>query len=254
MDSFILEDVNSLLKLQKGDSSRLNHIKELCEANEIISLSDRKYIERLSSQYLRKSENLEPKKPDKPKFIPIEEAPIPSQTRIETKESDVQTVHLEEVEIPKIKSDKSFTNNLDFLSNKKIIYGLGAIVLAIILIAIAAVEFDDIQLISDVPPSSNIKPTLPFVLESDESSYDASDIISISGNIDSPLSESVRVSIENEQGKLIWAENLDLKNNGDFSTLVIAGGTGWENDGEYIIIGEYEKLSEKISFNFVAIK
>jgi len=28
MDSFIVEDVNELLKLKKGDSSRLNHIKE----------------------------------------------------------------------------------------------------------------------------------------------------------------------------------------------------------------------------------
>jgi len=52
MDSFILEDVNELLRLKKGDSSRLIHIKELSEANGIISLSDRKYVERLSSQYL----------------------------------------------------------------------------------------------------------------------------------------------------------------------------------------------------------
>ena len=62
MDSFILEDVNSLLKLKKGDPARLEHIKELCEANGIISLSDRKYIERLSSQYLQKHERAEKKK------------------------------------------------------------------------------------------------------------------------------------------------------------------------------------------------
>jgi len=53
MDSFIVEDVNELLKLKKGDSNRLNSIKNACESNEIISISDRKYIERLSSQFLR---------------------------------------------------------------------------------------------------------------------------------------------------------------------------------------------------------
>jgi len=254
MDSYILEDVNSLLKLKKGDSTRLSHIKELCEGNGIISLSDRKYIERLSSQYLRKNENIEPKKQDKPKFIPIEEAPTPSQTDIDYQEPNVQTVQLEEEEILKIRSDKSFTQNIEFLSNKKMIYAIGAIILAIILIAIVAVEYDGIQVISNIPSSSNTESPLPLTLESDESSYDTSDIISISGKITSPLSESVRISIENEQGKLIWAENLDLKNDGGFSTLALAGGLGWENSGEYNLIAEHEELIEKISFNFVALK
>jgi hypothetical protein len=252
MDSFILEDVNSLLKLKKGDSSRLNHIKELCEANEIISISDRKYIERLSSQYLQKHENVGPKKLDKPKFIPIEEPPSTSLTDIKYKESNDQTIQLGEVKIPKASSDKSLVKNLDFFSNKKMIYAFGAIFLAIILIVIVAVEYDGIQVISNIPSSSNTEPVLPFTLESDKSSYETADIISISGKIASPLSETVRVSIENEQGKLIWAENLDLKNNGEFSTLVIAGGIGWEKSGKYVLIGEHDGLSEKNSFNFVA--
>ena len=251
MDSFILEDVKSLLKLKKGDSTRLNHIKELCETNEIISLSDRKYIERLSSQNLHK--NAGPKKPEKPIFIPIEEPPSPSQTVSESKESIYQTEQFEEVETPKVSSDKSFPKIPDFLSNKKIIYSIGSIVLAIILIAIVAVEYDGIQDISDFPSSSNTEQTLPFRLESDKSSYETSDIISISGKIASPSSEIVRVSIENEQGKLIWAENLDLKNNGEFSTLALAGGTGWENSGKYILISEHEELTEQISFNFAAL-
>ena len=251
MDSFILEDVKSLLKLKKGDSTRLNHIKELCETNEIISLSDRKYIERLSSQNLHK--NAGPKKPEKPIFIPIEEPPSPSQTVIESKESSDQSEQFEEVETPKVRSDKSLPKIPDFLSNKKIIYSIGSIVLAIILIAIVAVEYDGIQVIFDSPSSSNTEPALPFTLESDKSSYETSDIISISGKIASPSSEIVRVSIENEQGKLIWAENLDLKNNGEFSTLALAGGKGWENSGKYILISEHEELTEQISFNFAAL-
>ena len=257
MDSFILEDVKSLLKLKKGDSARLNHIKELSEANEIISLSDRKYIERLSSQYLRKFEKVESKKQDKPKFIPIEESPSLSQTEIEPEKSNDLTFQLEEVETLEKKTDHSFTKNLDFLSNRKIIYSLGTIVLAIVLIAVIAVGYDGIQI--DWNSQNNLPPSapgssLPFTLESDKSSYETSDIVSISGKIISPVAETVRVSIENEQGNVIWAENLDLKNDGEFSTLSIAGGAGWENSGEYILIAEHEDLTEQISFIFDALK
>ncbi|MGI0076909.1 MAG: hypothetical protein ACREAU_05835, partial [Nitrosopumilaceae archaeon] len=91
MDSFIVEDVNALLKLKKGDPSRLNRIKDLCEANEIVSLSDRKYIERLVSQYLSKFEKKKPKSQDKPRLIPIEESPIFTPKTFETDASKHQT-------------------------------------------------------------------------------------------------------------------------------------------------------------------
>src|SRR3989304_4829035 len=98
MDSFIVEDVNALLKLKKGDPSRLNHIKDLCEANEIVSLSDRKYIERLASQYLSKFEQKKPKSQDKPRLIPIEES-ISTPKTFETDASKHQTDLLKEVQI-----------------------------------------------------------------------------------------------------------------------------------------------------------
>ena len=76
MDSYILDDINTLLNLKKGDSTRLNHIKQLCETNEIVSISDRKYIERLATQYIRKTEPIEIKIQQKPKIVPIEEPNI----------------------------------------------------------------------------------------------------------------------------------------------------------------------------------
>jgi hypothetical protein len=254
MDSFILEDVNLLLKLKKGDLSRLNQIKEICETNGIISLSDRKYVERLSSQYIQKNEKVE-QKPDKPKFIPIEETPAPSKTEVNSEDSRELQAQLEEEQIPEISTDKSLTKSIDFFSNKKIIYSIGAIVLAIILIGVVAISYDNMQLISSENPSPSVpKPNVAITIESDNSSYGASDIISISGIIAEPGSKVVRVSIENEQGKMIWAENLDLKNNGEFSTLALAGGVGWENSGKYSLIAEYEELTEKISFDFEALK
>ncbi|KRT60483.1 MAG: hypothetical protein XU09_C0009G0032 [Thaumarchaeota archaeon CSP1-1] len=252
MDSFIVEDVNALLKLKKGDPSRLNHIKDLCEANEIVSLSDRKYIERLASQYLSKFEQKKPKSQDKPRLIPIEES-ISTPKTFETDASKHQTDLLKEVQITEdADSKKILSKPFDLSSNKKIILGAGAIILAIILVYTVGIAYDGTQIPYDSDTKSD---TLQeFSLETDESSYETSDIISISGQISSSSSGTVRLSIENENSKVIWAENLNIKNDGNFSTLLIAGGTGWENSGKYTLNAEHEELSNQISFDFIAKK
>ncbi len=101
--------------------------------------------------------------------------------------------------------------------------------------------------------SVNIKSaSLPdFSLEIDRTSYETSDIISVSGKMSSSSKGTLRLSIENENSELIWAENLNLKNDGVFSTLLIAGGQGWENSGKYFLKVEYNEFSNKISFNFI---
>ena len=252
MDSFIVEDVNALLKLKKGDSSRLNHIKDLCEANEIVSLSDRKYIERLASQYLSKFEQKKPKSQDKPRLIPIEES-ISTPKIFETDAPKHQTELLKEVQVTEdVDSKKILSKPFDLSSNKKILLGAGAIILAIILVYTVGIAYDSTQ----IPYGSDTKSdTLQeFSLETDESSYETADIISISGQILSSSSGTVRLSIENENSKLVWAENLNIKNDGNFSTLLIAGGTGWENSGKYTLKAEHEELSNQISFDFIAKK
>src|SRR3972149_3183239 len=225
MDSFIVEDVNALLKLKKGDPSRLNHIKDLCEANEIVSLSDRKYIERLASQYLSKFEQKKPKSQDKPRLIPIEES-ISTPKTFETDASKHQTDLLKEVQITEdADSKKILSKPFDLSSNKKIILGAGAIILAIILVYTVGIAYDGTQIPYDSDTKSD---TLQeFSLETDE------------------------LSNENENSKLIWAENLNIKNDGNFSTLLIAGGTGWENSGKYTLNAEHEELSNQISFDFI---
>ena len=50
----------------------------------------------------------------------------------------------------------------------------------------------------------------------------------------------------------IFGRDLNLKNNGEFSTLLIAGGQGWENGGKYFLNVEYGDFSNSISFNFNA--
>jgi hypothetical protein len=252
MDSFIVEDVNALLKLKKGDPSRLNHIKDLCEANEIVSLSDRKYIERLASQYLSKFEQKKPESQDKPRLIPIEES-ISTPKTFETDTSKHQTDLLKEVQITEdVDSKKILSKPFDLSSNKKIILGAGAIILAIILAYTVGIAYDGTQIPYDSDTKSD---TLQeFSLETDESSYETTDIISISGQIFSSSSGTVRLSIENENSKVIWAENLNIKNDGNFSTLLIAGGTGWENSGKYTLNAEHEELTNQILFDFIAKK
>jgi hypothetical protein len=251
MDSYILEDINSLLNLKKGDATRLNHIKQLCEDNEIVSISDRKYIERLVTQYIRKTQSVELKTQYKPKIVPIKETNISAPPDFEKKISEKQP--FEKVQIPESsKYEKTRSTPLDLSYNKKILFGIGAIILAVILIAAVAIGYDGIQVMED----SDIKKstTLPgFSLEIDESSYETADIISIAGKISSS-SGTVRLSIKNENGESIWEENSSIKKNGEFSTLVIAGGSGWENSGKYILKGEYGEQINEIPFEFIAKK
>ena len=84
----------------------------------------------------------------------------------------------------------------------------------------------------------------------DQATYQRADIISISGNSKSASTQSVELSIENSNGVKIWIENINPKKDGQFSTLVIAGGGGWENDGVYILKATNSDLASEIEFKF----
>ena len=84
----------------------------------------------------------------------------------------------------------------------------------------------------------------------DQSTYQNADIISISG-VSSSNAEPVELSIENTNGIKIWNEIINPKH-GEFSTLVIAGGGGWENGGVYTLKVTQDDSANKIEFKFVA--
>lgn len=254
MESFLLEDVNELLKIKKGDNSRLVRIKEACESNALISLSDRKYVERLSSQYVHPHEQKKPKNNDRPKFVPIEEL---GTTPKKNENFDINPTTLVEKQRPITKhrvieksQEKAKSKVLNLSSNQKIFLSIGSVALAIILIGIVTVGFDGIQLYNN-SNEINGDSLSDFSLETDKLSYSTSDIISISGKMSSSSRGTIRAFIENENNELIWEENLNLKNNGDFSTLLIAGGNGWEKSGEYFLNVEYNEFSNQISFDFI---
>ena len=84
----------------------------------------------------------------------------------------------------------------------------------------------------------------------DQATYQRADIISISGSSKSTSTQSVELSIENTNGVKIWNENINPKKDGQFSTLVIAGGGGWENDGIYILKVVQNDLASETEFKF----
>ncbi len=255
MESFLLDDVNELLKLKKGDNSRLIRIKEACESNALVSLSDRKYVERLSSQYIHVPEPKKPKNHDKPKFVPIEgfdtsdkknkNLDIDLTPKVEKKSSANGQMIIE------ASQNKAKSKVFNLSSNQKIFLSVISVALAIFLVGIVALGLDGIQLQnnSDETKSGSLS---DFSLETDKSSYSTSDIISVSGKMPAKSKGSIRLFIENENNELIWEENLNLKSNGDFSTLLIAAGPGWEKSGKYFLNVEYNEFSNSISFDFKA--
>jgi len=106
--------------------------------------------------------------------------------------------------------------------------GIGGV--ALVIIIVVAVSFSSISDVTSIPTNS-ISDTLS--INTDLSSYNKKDIISISGISDT--SGNVNLSIKNKNNELVWAEQVSLKNDGRYSTLAIAGGPGWENSGTYTI-------------------
>ena len=104
--------------------------------------------------------------------------------------------------------------------------GIGGV--ALVIIIVVAASFSGV---SDVTPPNPILDTLS--IQTDLSSYDKKDIISISGVSDT--TGIVNLSIENKNNELVWAEQVSLKSDGRYSTLAIAGGPGWESSGTYTI-------------------
>ena len=125
--------------------------------------------------------------------------------------------------------------------NSKMMLGIGGVSLVVVIAIIAAVIGT-----SDVTPI--ISETLS--IETDLSSYDNKDLISISGKSDA--SGVVNLSIENQKNELVWAEQVSIKNNGQYSTLAIAGGSGWETSGTYTIIVNNGNEIKSSTFSFIA--
>ena len=222
MSDILLDDVNSLLDGDFGDDRILKQIARACKNNEVISNYERNYVQKLAEQHLGKK-------------------PITT-----IKKSTTVTTEIPKIDIPKpepiISTPSSqFTQNPKNSKNSKLFLGFGGVAL----IAIIAAAL----LLSNIDSSTSNSVTeikVQLSIQTDLSSYAYKDLISINGI--SENSNVVNLSIKNQDDKLVWAEQVSVKNSGIYSTLAIAGGVGWENSGTYTL--EADNGSEIKSTNF----
>lgn len=243
----LLDDIKELILKEKGDLKILERIKRAAERKEVISVFERAYINKLAEQYLRPPKEISPE--------PTEIAPEPkeiSQPQTNTV-SEVKTTSV----IPQVKKINReqkplWASKKEEQKTTKIMIGIGIAALAVILVVgLSLSGFPDVSITPIQPLQQTPEPQEgPLTIETDLSSYDLADIISISGEAETSGEKMVEVSIENPQKKVVWSENLKVKENGEFTTLVLAGGPGWEDKGEYTLKVKQGSLFKEISFNF----
>ena len=228
----ILDDVKELLKLDKGDPKILERIKRAAEQDEVISVYERGYVTNLVEKFLRPKYDEPAKEPEvKPESVPEE----PKITIPDTK-------------FEKLSESKPVFESKTSPKTTKIMFGVGAVALAIILVV--GVSMSGLPDVSTPSPTTTTKPTPTsgLVVDADASSYSLGDIISISGSSDA--SGDVTLSIINGANQIIWQEVISLKTDGTYSTLSIAGGPGWESAGEYTLKVTQGSVTEEINFDF----
>ena len=230
MDDPLLDDVKSLLDKDFGDDRILKQICRACENNEVVSNYERNYVRKLAEKHLGKKPEIA--------FTPTEE---------KNTITDVITPQLTPVQKTQTLQRKP-VKITPGSKNTKMMIGIGTVVLAIIIVVgVSLTEMSDG--LSKIDSKNNSIP-VSLSIQTDLPSYSKKDLISISGVSDT--SEYVNISIMNQNNKLVWAEQVSLKNNGNYSTIAIAGGPGWESSGTYAIKVDNGVETKSNTFLFVA--
>ena len=217
-----ITDLDDLIRFRHGDVKKLREIRDTVRHDNFITTDDKNYVESLITTHLKNQ--------------PLDRSSSAKQSNTKIKLRAKPTTS---------SSSKSDSAS-NFSSNKKIAT-FGGVAAAIAIIVIAGFTITSQTDTVDFVPSTT---TDPISVDVDQSTYQKADIISISG-VSSSNTESIELSIKDTNDVKIWHETVNTKQ-GEFSTLVIAGGGGWENDGVYTLIVEQGNLENEIEFKFVA--
>lgn len=234
MEESLHDDVKALLDKDFGDDRILKQILRACENGEVISNFERNYVKKLAEEHLGRRSPVRPSE-----IPPKEEKTVPDV--VIPKPATFQQTQTFKAPPPKITSGNK--------KKSKIMMGVGSIVLVTIIVIAATyggMSSDSPTTIDD--PVTPVDASLS--IKSDLKSYDAKDLILISG--DSETSGTANLSIENQDGELVWAEQVSIKSNGSYSTLAIAGGPGWEKSGTYSLIVDNGKETKTTTFTFTS--
>jgi len=212
-----ITDLDDLIRHRHGDIKKLREIRDTIRHDNFITTDNKNYVESLITMYLKNQPFAKPS----------------SHQQSDTK------IKLQPKSTPS-SSDSKNNVAFSFSSNKKlgVLAGVVAAIAIIVIVGFTAIN----------QTSTTI--TEPLLVNVDQATYQRADIISISGNSKSASTQSVELSIENTNGVKIWNENINPKKDGQFSTLVIAGGGGWENDGIYILKVVQNDLASETEFKF----
>ena len=220
-----ITDLDDLIRHHHGDIKKLREIRDTIRHDNFVTTEDKNYVESLITIHLKNQpldKSLARKQPDTK--IKLRSKPTASS-------SD---------------SPSNFTFNFSSSKNIGILGGGGA---AAVIAIIVLVGFPAINTPFDSVTSSTANN--PLLVNIDQTTYQRADIISISGDTNS-YTESVELSIENTNGVKIWKEIINPKNDGQFSTLIIAGGGGWENNGVYTLKAVQDDSASEIEFKITA--
>jgi len=218
-----ITDLDDLIRHHHGDVKKLREVRDTIRHDNFITTEDKNYVESLITMHLKNQ---------------------PLDKSLSRKQSDTKIKLQPKPTLSSPDLKNNFT--VSFSSNKKLGI-LGGVAAAIAIIAIVA--FTGIN----TPIDSTLSSTAanPLLVNIDQTTYQRADIISISGDTNS-YTKSVELSIENTNGVKIWKEIINPKNDGQFSTLIIAGGGGWENNGVYTLKAVQNDLASEIEFRIVA--
>jgi len=218
-----ITDLDDLIRHHHGDVKKLREIRDTIRHDNFITAEDKNYVESLITMHLKNQpldKSLSRKQPD-------------TKIKLQSKPT---------LSSPDLKNNFTF----NFSSNKKlgILGGVAAAIAIIVIVGFTAIN---------TPIDSTLSSTAsnPLLVNIDQTTYQRADIISISGDTNS-YTKSVELSIENTNGVKIWKEIINPKNDGQFSTLIIAGGGGWENNGVYTLKAVQNDLASEIEFRIVA--
>ena len=217
-----ITDLDDLIRYRHGDVKKLREIRDTIRHDNFITTVDKNYVESLITTHLK----------NQPLYKPTSHKQPDTKIKLQPKSTTSSGS----------KSDSAS----NFSSNKKM--GMLAGVAA----AVAIIVIAGFTLTNQINTADSVIATItdPLSVNVDQSTYQKADIISISG-VSSSNAQPVELSIENTNGVKIWNEIINPKQ-GEFSTLVIAGGGGWENDGVYTLKVEQDDSANKTEFKFVS--
>ena len=186
------EDVRALLDSGVGDRRILEQILRAAINGELLSNQERNYVRSLAEEHLNK----------KPAVETVH---------------DAATYVVESEPKPKPKPESAGPRN-----NRTLIIAVAAAAVALAITAAASTMF-----VGDSEPAIVVDPVPDSFVTQDSDAYGTGDFIVIEGSSDYPPGDTVRLHILDSAGRQIWSEEVTVKPDGSYSTLVLAGGDGW---------------------------